>query len=250
MQEIDPFITDLLDLCCQRLILPAVFRRVHFCLIFVQIGPHLPIDRFDILDIAFQFFRGLIQEVDGVPSGYVTIAANGVVFFPELIQVAPQALFFSFKLLCPGALTLVFAVLGQDILLLPDQLAYRHQIFWCIREIRHLLCILSLLICDLADCTALIVQFRLLLVQGKQLIAYSDHLQQGLCFFFIGCLDEFGEVESQLFNELVQKLLSGAAAIWIDNLQIAVFPRSLYDDPITQFDLQVRRNDGTIPGCL
>ena len=121
------------------------------------------------------------------------------------------------------ALTLVFGVASQNVLLLADQGACGDWLLRRIRVVGKLLCVFFFLVGDLSDGVATVVQVGFLRLQFVQTRADADDLQQNVGLFPCGRGHELRQVDGEFLDKFVQQLLPGSLSGGVGDLKIAVF---------------------------
>ena len=112
-------------------------------------------------DTGLQRLGGLVQQVQGRLLGDVAVLADGFVPFFQQGQFFPQPVPLGIQLGCLVPLALVLPVPGQDVLLGLDEFVRGDQLRRQARMARQLFGVLGLLVCNLADGPALVVQVLL-----------------------------------------------------------------------------------------
>ena len=104
----------------------------------------------------------------------------------------------------------------------------------------------GLLIADLSDGRALIIDAGDLVIQSAELRPDADDLQQRVGLFAGRRLHEAGKIERELTDELVEKLLSGLSPGRIRHGERRIFALALHDQTVRERDPDVGRCHGAV----
>ena len=136
----------------------------------------------------------------------------------------------AFQLRCLLALALVFPVPGKDLLLLGDQLGGADRLGGHSLIVGQLLGVFFLLVGDLPDGMAPVVQLGLLALQRHELVAHPDDLQQSAGLLLAAGLHELGQVQGKLLHKGVQQLLARLVAHGVGDLQAGILAAAFHRD--------------------
>ena len=239
----------------QAVVLLLIGACIFFSLFTVEVVAHLGVDGFDIGNAALQLLGALVHQLLGglACGGKVShlsdeFVLGGLQLTVQLIHTRGEGAHLLIEQACHRPLALVLTVAGKDCLLLTNKVTCGDEFVRCIRPVRLLFRVLGFLVGNAADGKALVVLLLLFALERGKLFAHADDAEQRVRLFAVTRLHKARQIECQLLDKGVQQLLSGLAARWIDDLEVAVLAAALDDQAVGQRDFDVRRNGAALTG--